>query len=157
MGRQKTPKFPVSRQEQGNSTESRTGRDGPGYSPEWAGYLGASGLRPGGLAAGSRVNSAPWLRAGKSEIGWGSGWRCCQSNGNLSLVWRSEPKPSRTSGRKGALLSQCGRASFPVKVSADAVAFLIEVVVDGGVYGAEFLQGLHPPEARHRPLSSSEW
>ena len=31
--------------------------------------------------------------------------RCCQSNGNLSLVWRSEPKPSRTSGRKGAPLS----------------------------------------------------
>ena len=30
---------------------------------------------------------------------------CCQSNGNLSLVWRSEPKPSRTSGRKGAPLS----------------------------------------------------
>ena len=31
--------------------------------------------------------------------------RCCQSNGNLSLVWRSESKPSRTSGRKGAPLS----------------------------------------------------
>ena len=39
------------------------------------------------------------------RLWWNRFGRCCQSNGNLSLVWRSEPKPSRTSGRKGAPLS----------------------------------------------------
>jgi hypothetical protein len=36
------------------------------------------------------------------------------------------------------------------------VALLIEVVVDLRMNGGEFLQGLHSPEAVHRPLSSSE-
>jgi hypothetical protein len=40
--------------------------------------------------------------------------------------------------------------------TADEVALLIEVVLDRGVNGAEFLQRLHPPKPEHRTLSSSE-
>jgi hypothetical protein len=31
------------------------------------------------------------------------------------------------------------------------------MVADGGMDGGEFLQTSHPPEAQHRPFSSSEW
>lgn len=41
-------------------------------------------------------------------------------------------------------------------ISADEVAILVEVVVEGGMDGAEFLQGLHLAEALHGPLSSSK-
>ena len=36
------------------------------------------------------------------------------------------------------------------------MTILIEVVVEGGVDGAELLQGLHLPESQHGPFSSSE-
>jgi len=36
------------------------------------------------------------------------------------------------------------------------MALLVEVVMDGPVYGGEFLECSHPPEAEHRPLSSSQ-
>ena len=43
-----------------------------------------------------------------------------------------------------------------VCLSANEVAILIEVVVEGGVDGAELLQRLHLPEAEHRPFPSPE-
>jgi hypothetical protein len=39
-------------------------------------------------------------------------------------------------------------------ISADEVAVLVEVVTEGGMDGAEFLQGLHLAEAWLGPLSS---
>jgi len=42
-------------------------------------------------------------------------------------------------------------------VSAVESALGIEQVVDPGVNGGEFLQTSHPPEAKHRSLSSSKW
>ncbi len=36
------------------------------------------------------------------------------------------------------------------------MAILVEVIVEGGVYGAEFLQALHLPEPQHRSFSSPE-
>lgn len=33
---------------------------------------------------------------------------------------------------------------------------MIEVVLDGGMYGDEFLQPLHLPKSEHGPFSSSE-
>ena len=36
------------------------------------------------------------------------------------------------------------------------MAFLIEVIVDGGLNGGEFLQTSYPPEPQHRLLPSSE-
>ena len=36
------------------------------------------------------------------------------------------------------------------------MAVLVEVIVEGGVDGAELLECLHPAEAKHRSLSSSE-
>ena len=43
-----------------------------------------------------------------------------------------------------------------VEVSADEMAFLIEVVVDRAVHGGELLECLHPPKSLHRPFLSSE-
>ena len=43
-----------------------------------------------------------------------------------------------------------------VDVAAVQVAVLIEVIVDRGVGGGEFLQGLYNSEIRHRSFSSSE-
>jgi hypothetical protein len=37
------------------------------------------------------------------------------------------------------------------------VAFLIEMVLDRGVNGGEFLQRLHASKPEHRTLSSPEW
>jgi len=37
------------------------------------------------------------------------------------------------------------------------VTVVIEVVVDRGVNGGKFLQGLDVPELRHCSFSSSEW
>jgi hypothetical protein len=41
-------------------------------------------------------------------------------------------------------------------LSADEVAVLVEVVVEGGVDGAELLQRLQLPEPQRGPFSSSE-
>jgi len=43
-----------------------------------------------------------------------------------------------------------------VIVSADELAVLVEVVVEGGVDGAELSQSLDLPEAEHGPFSSSD-
>ena len=53
-------------------------------------------------------------------------------------------------------LRQCGGASLFVDIAADEVAFLVEMVVDGGMDRTEFLKGVHPSKPRHSPLSSSE-
>ena len=57
------------------------------------------------LNDGSCIRLRPLYRGHVWSYDFVASRRCCQSNGNLSLVWRSEPKPSRTSGRKGAPLS----------------------------------------------------
>ena len=81
----------------------------------------------------------------------------------LSVQWQlvsnrcSEPKSQPPSGHDCATLGQCGGASLLADFATDEGAFLAEGVVDLGVDRAEFLQGLHPAEALHRPLSSSEW
>jgi hypothetical protein len=36
------------------------------------------------------------------------------------------------------------------------MAVLVEMIVERGMGGGEFLQGFDVPEPRHRPLSSSE-
>jgi len=67
----------------------------------------------------------------------------------------------RTRGRRGRSLGgerlplgQGGRASGFEVISADEVAILVEVVVEGGVDRIEFLQGLHLAEPLHGPFSS---
>jgi hypothetical protein len=65
--------------------------------------------------------------------------------------------PIRRSGR--AELTPVGQSSGTISLelgSADEVALLIEVVVDRGTGGGELLQAAHPPEALHRPFSSSQ-
>ncbi len=53
-------------------------------------------------------------------------------------------------------LGQSSRAVLFENVAAVEVAILVEVVVDRGMGGGEFLQGLYVPEPRHRTFASSE-
>jgi hypothetical protein len=58
-----------------------------------------------------------------------------------------------------AKLTPVGKSSGTISLeigSTDEVALLIEVVVDRGMGGGELLQAAHPPEALHRPFSSSQ-
>ena len=79
------------------------------------------------------------------------GW--CQTNPHWSLVGQ---------GRRplfGAKAAPLGESSIAVQFEIGAgveAAFLVEVVVDRGMYGGEFLQCSHPPEAEHGPLPSSK-
>ncbi len=54
-------------------------------------------------------------------------------------------------------LGERGGAVQLEDVSTVEVAFLIEVVEDGGVDGGEGLQTSHAPETEHGPFSSSQW
>ncbi len=81
--------------------------------------------------------------------------RCCQSNANLSPVDAFGAGACRLSGKCLPLGKGSRSPGFEV-VSADEVAVLVEVVVEGGVDGAELLQGLHLAEAEHGAFSPSE-
>ncbi len=79
---------------------------------------------------------------------------CCQTNANQSQFAPAR----RISGC--AELTPLGKSGGAVElevVPAVEVAFLIKEIVDGGMDGGEFLQTSHPPEAEHRPFSSSKW
>jgi len=52
-------------------------------------------------------------------------------------------------------LDQSSGAVSPKDVAAVEVAFLVEVVMDGGVDGGECLQTSHAPETLHRSFLSS--
>ena len=53
-------------------------------------------------------------------------------------------------------LDHGSRPSDLVVVAADEVTFLVEVIVEGGMDGAELLQRFHPSDSEHCPLSPSE-
>ncbi len=53
-------------------------------------------------------------------------------------------------------LAKSGGARQLESISACERSFLVEVVVDGGMDGCEFLQTSHPPETLHRAFASSE-
>ena len=76
----------------------------------------------------------------------------CQPNANRSskcqTTWRS--------GSQLTPLGQGGRAILIEDVAAAELTVPIEVVVDRGVNGSEFLQRLDFPEPGHRSFSSSE-
>ncbi len=78
--------------------------------------------------------------------------RHCQANTNQSRrsskVWPS--------GRQLTPLVQGGGAVPLEDGAAGEVTVVVEVVIDGGLYGGEFLQGLDGPELRHCRFSSSE-
>jgi hypothetical protein len=64
----------------------------------------------------------------------------------------------RISGRTELTpLVQSGGAVDLKIAPAVEVAFLVEVIVDGGVNGCEFLQTSHAPEAKHCAFTPSEW
>jgi hypothetical protein len=55
---------------------------------------------------------------------------------------------------KGAPFGQRGRAPLLVNLPGDEVSFLIEMVVNLGVYRAELLQRLHAAKPLPRPFAS---
>ena len=65
-------------------------------------------------------------------------------------------RTSPVSDRQLTPLGQRGGAALLEGVAGVEVAVEIEVVVDRGVDGSEFLQGLDVPEPGHRSFSSSE-
>ena len=69
---------------------------------------------------------------------------------------RSNPKSDLALARDCLPLRQCGGASFFVDVTADEMAFVVEMVVDRGMEGAEFLEDVHPSKPQHGPLSALE-
>ena len=61
------------------------------------------------------------------------------------------------SGRQLAPFGQGGGAVLFEGFAAVQVTVEFEMIVDRGMDGGEFLQGLDVPEFRHRTLPSSEW
>jgi len=61
-----------------------------------------------------------------------------------------------SSGSKLTLLGQSSSAILFKNVVAGEMAFMVEVVVDSGVNGGEFMQGLSIPEFRDGLFSSSK-
>ena len=72
-------------------------------------------------------------------------------------TWRTDHQSSMTSADERLPLRQGGGAAKLEGLAIDEVTFRVEVVVQAGVDRSELLEGLHPPEALHRPLSSPEW
>ena len=68
----------------------------------------------------------------------------------------ADQKRSRLSRGELPPFSERGSAVLLEDIAAVEVAVLVEVVVDRGMGGGEFLQGLYISELRHRSFSSSE-
>jgi hypothetical protein len=79
---------------------------------------------------------------------------CCQTNANQSLQGQYGCPLCRA---KTAPLGESGGAVQLESRSGSEAALRVEMVADRGMDGGEFLQTSHPPEAQHRPFSSSEW
>ncbi len=82
---------------------------------------------------------------------------------NLSQVLSEEFEPvsvchetASLSGTKLTPLAKSGAACQLEGVSAGQRSSLVEVVVDGGMDGGEFLQASHSPETLHGAFASSE-
>ncbi len=79
-------------------------------------------------------------------------------NGIVGLTGRelADRKRSRLSRGELPPFSERGSAVLLEDIAAVEVAVVVEVVVDRGLGGGEFLQGLYIPEPRHRSFSSPE-
>jgi len=78
--------------------------------------------------------------------------RYCQTKSN-------QGRKCRRAGLSGCQLTPLGQGCRMVMledVTAIEMTVQVEVIVDRGVNGGEFLEGLDVPELRHRALSSSE-
>ena len=108
-----------------------------------------------GKPSSLKVDVGGFLGVGDKDVAMKASG-CCQSNANF--VSGSPTFCERHAGlcREDSPLGLGIRASLLVSFAADEVAFLIEVVLDRGVNGAEFLQRLHAPKPEHRMFSPSE-
>jgi hypothetical protein len=96
------------------------------------------------IAAGSRMTPGV-----KNK--W-QGW--CQTNSNQSLQGQHGCPLRR------AKLTPFSESGGSVELESGArvkVAFLVEMIVDRGVDGDEFLQTSHSAEPKHCPFFSSKW
>ena len=98
-------------------------------------------------------NRTVTVAIGAGPVGGYAVYGCCQSNVNQSPKYTM----TRVSRRKMTPFGQGGGAVFLEGFAAVQVTVEVEMIVDRGMGGGEFLQGLYVPEFRHRTLPSSEW
>ncbi len=88
----------------------------------------------------------------------------CPDCGGRTILGAVQPNANQSPNGKSSWLScckltpfsQCGRAPLYEDIPAVEMAVLIKVVVDRGVSGCKFLQGLDIPKPGHRSFSSPE-
>ncbi len=102
-----------------------------------------------------------WPSSSKRSRRWTT-TACAPNGGGFTGIVRvnlhelADQKRSRLSRGELTPFSERGSAVLLEDISAAEVALLIEVIVDRGVGGGEFLQSLYISELRHRSFSSSE-
>jgi PQQ enzyme repeat len=109
-------------------------------------YDAATGKVLWSFFAGAGVNAPP-----ASYAIDGKQWQC-QTNANQTAKCAKRI----ASGCQLTPLGQRGGAVLLEDVASAEVAIVVKVIVDRGVDGGEFLQGLEVPEFRHCPFPSSE-
>ena len=96
--------------------------------------------------------------------GFGCPSRCASSGTELVTPWQCQTNANQTakcakriaSGCQLTPLGQRGGAVLLEDVASAEAVIVVKVIVDRGVDGGEFLQGLDVPEFRHCPFPSSE-
>jgi hypothetical protein len=85
-------------------------------------------------------------------------WAGVGDRGIVRLNWRELADQERSCFSRGKPrpFGESGGAVLLENFAAVEVTAVVEMVVDRGVDGGEFLQGLDVPEFRHRSLSSSK-
>ena len=101
---------------------------------------------------GKIANSAGALSKLARKLSQEGRRRCCQAKANQSP---KHPK-LRRSGRQLTPLGQGSGAVLLEDFAAVEMAVVVEMVMDRGVGGSEFLQRFDVPKLGHRSLSSSE-
>ena len=81
------------------------------------------------------------------------------SRGVVNLTGRNVSDPNRPRLSRGELtpFSERSGAALFEDVAAIEMTVVVEMIVDRGVGGGEFLQGFNVPELRHGALASSKW
>jgi len=100
----------------------------------------------GGAAAAAGLVTQP-----AASHYYNNDWQC-QTNANQTAKCAKRI----ASGCQLTPLGQRGEAVLLEDVAAAEAAIVVKVIVDRGVGGGEFLQGLDVPEFRHCPFPSSE-
>src|SRR5680860_1199406 len=121
-------------------------------------WVGSPFIKATALTTASRVANGPGATSTTSRAVISPSFfeqqnaRQCQTNANQTAKCAKRI----ASGCQLTPLGQRGGAVLLEDVASAEVAIVVKVIVDRGVDGGEFLQGLDVPEFRHCPFPSSE-